>query len=208
MFGLLNRLKHIYRMKKISFIILICIHSFFLKGQKGFDPNIIFLVPEKVELSEEIEEEIKLLEKKWIYKEKDFLLDNFDSLKNNIVKNDSILDNFKTHYLNQLEFSYNLNFTNFIIKEYASSFQTTGMPLVKQLMLDVASFRRKRYTKQDIAKVYAKHTGSKILSSRSVSVHGKRILGCIDYGLALCTALRAKGVPAKFVRIASRCSSS
>ena len=111
-------------MKKISFVIVICIHSFFLKGQKGFDPNIIFLVPGKVELSDEVEDEITFLEENWIYKEKAFLLENLDSLKNDIIKNDSILDNFKTHYLNQLDFSNNLNFTNFIIKEYASLFQT------------------------------------------------------------------------------------
>lgn len=98
-------------------------------------------------------------------------------------------------------------FTKAIV-DYARKFPGNNLESIGAMVSDIASFKRRHYTAQNIGKAYAKSSAHEIIESRSVAItKGKNlgalaaVEGCLDYNVALCTALRAKGIPAKFVRI-------
>lgn len=93
------------------------------------------------------------------------------------------------------------------IRAYANKFPNQDIATVKKIMLDLVSFKRIEYSELEIKKVYSKRTASEILRDRTIAttanpkhgLHG-RVAGCIDYNILLCATLRAKRIPAAFVR--------
>ena len=95
------------------------------------------------------------------------------------------------------------------VRKYASSFPGTGLGAVRKIIGDLTSFERRHFWRRDLAGVYAKRSAEQIISDRFVAVpKGNReslgqyaaVAGCVDYNVALCAVLRAKGIPAKFTR--------
>ena len=86
------------------------------------------------------------------------------------------------------------------IQGYANRFGGRDAKTVEAILKDISTFSRKHYAPQTIDSAYAKRTAEEITRSRSVVIFGERVGGCLDYTVALCAALRAKGIPAKFIR--------
>jgi transglutaminase-like putative cysteine protease len=93
------------------------------------------------------------------------------------------------------------------IREYAKGFKGDSLETVWDIVDDLIHFKRKRYDDDGIALVYSKRTADELLTAREVAVSEPKVEGesgdvegCVDYNLVLCAVLRAKGIPAKFVR--------
>lgn len=86
------------------------------------------------------------------------------------------------------------------VRDYANKFSGRDLKTVEEIMRDISHFKRTRCTPQTIDSLYAKRTAEEIIKARSVTVFGEHVGGCLDYSTALCAALRAKKIPAKFSR--------
>ena len=92
------------------------------------------------------------------------------------------------------------------IKDFADRFPGKGVEDVRAVMTEIARFKREKCNKNSIRNKYSQRTASEIIEDRKVYVADKAdskhasIQGCIDYNVALCAVLRAKGIPAKFTR--------
>jgi hypothetical protein len=94
------------------------------------------------------------------------------------------------------------------VRRFAMGFKCEGPALVSEIMKSLAGFERVPHTDDEMHKAYSKRTADDIIRSRQVSVSRNLIndirgpvQGCVDYNLALCATLRARGIPAKFVRL-------
>jgi hypothetical protein len=95
------------------------------------------------------------------------------------------------------------------VRGYASLFPGNSLETVEKIVKDISRFKRKHLPIEELKKVYAKRTAAQILKDRWIAVIGGQnrmagqysaVAGCLDYNTVLCSALRAKGIPAKFVR--------
>jgi len=92
------------------------------------------------------------------------------------------------------------------VMAYSLGFSGKSIETVRAIISDLASFKRMHLKPGRLTELYAKRTAGEIIGSRSVATAGSTqgsysaVLGCIDYNLALCAVLRAKGIPAKFTR--------
>jgi len=92
--------------------------------------------------------------------------------------------------------------------DYASGFPGNGMDFVRAVLVDVSRLKRRLFSPAEISGLYCRRTASKILEDGFVAVqknepgvrHIRAIRGCVDYNLVICAVLRAKGIPAKFIR--------
>lgn len=92
------------------------------------------------------------------------------------------------------------------VSEFASRHPGNDLTTVESIVKDIASFRVIQHDTDGIRNEYSRRTADEIISSREVATGAldanekERALGCIDYNVALCAVLRAKGIPAKFTR--------
>ena len=92
------------------------------------------------------------------------------------------------------------------VKEYADRFPGADMNAVNAILADLVKFKRKKFDLQGLRGIYAKRDAATIIRDRFVAVSKSRqgvftaVEGCVDYNVALCAVLRAKGIPAKFTR--------
>ena len=108
-------------MKLISIIIVVVL-AVSVHCQNNFDPKIIVLLPKSVKIDRGLEKQIKFYEKYRVEINKKYLVEKKDSLLDVISTNDSIPDNLKEHFKNQIDFAKFLNFKNQIAQNYAGSF--------------------------------------------------------------------------------------
>jgi len=86
-----------------------------------------------------------------------------------------------------------------IIADYASRFKGEDLPMVDAIVRDISTFERVVTTEEGLKKHYAKRTAEDVIASRKVIVK-RPVQGCVDYTIALCSALRAKGISSYFAR--------
>ncbi|MBN1940676.1 MAG: transglutaminase domain-containing protein [Candidatus Diapherotrites archaeon] len=93
------------------------------------------------------------------------------------------------------------------ITDFASRFQGAPMKIARDACKEIAAFRRLPLGIKQLRRYYARRTADEIIRSRlivtgnqSTKEKGFEVEGCIDYCNALCAILRAKGIPAMFVR--------
>ncbi len=92
------------------------------------------------------------------------------------------------------------------VMDFASRHPGSDLKTVEAIVKDISSFEEVRYRIDDLRREYSRRTANEIISKREVAVGvlddkgEESVLGCIDYNLALCAVLRAKGIPAKFTR--------
>ncbi len=94
-----------------------------------------------------------------------------------------------------------------VVRQFANRFPGNDLKAVQALVNAISKFPRKKFTINDLSDIYLKRTAEQIIKDNFVAVvHGENlgtyaaIAGCVDYNLVVCAALRAKGIPAKFVR--------
>ena len=97
-------------------------------------------------------------------------------------------------------------FTN-AVREYAERFPGKDLDAVAAIVSDLADFKRIKAKHSMLEEKYARRTAEEILRDRSMYVSnpktkgsGYQVQGCVDLNVALCAVLRAKGIPAKFIR--------
>jgi len=93
------------------------------------------------------------------------------------------------------------------ILEFASRFPGKRLKDINAIVMAIAGFKRKKFDAQTMEKMYSKRTASQIIQDKFVAVdlpidvqNRASVHGCIDYHVVLCSVLRAKGIPAQFVR--------
>ncbi len=95
------------------------------------------------------------------------------------------------------------------IRAFARQFPGRSLETVNAMINALIKFHRKRMGLPEMKGVYAKRTAEQILTDKYIAVvkgaeagHASfaAIEGCVDYNVALCAMLRAKRIPAKFVR--------
>jgi hypothetical protein len=94
------------------------------------------------------------------------------------------------------------------ITAFASAFPGTTIETVKKIVDAVSRIKLVKFSEREIERVYSKRSAEKILSDGFVAIADKakfgevwaRVNGCIDHNVVLCAILRAKGIPAMFVR--------
>jgi|GEM_PF-2280822 len=93
------------------------------------------------------------------------------------------------------------------VREYADRFPGSGLDTIAAIVADIGSFRRKKAKYKELETLYSSRTAEQILEERKMYLSNPyargaehQVQGCIDVNVALCAVLRAKGIPAKFVR--------
>jgi len=93
------------------------------------------------------------------------------------------------------------------VLQYAARFKGAGMETVDAIVDAIARFKRRQLAMEELRHIYVKRTAADIIKSGFVAVSKKRnpepfsnVMGCTDFNIVLCAILRAKGIPAKFVR--------
>ena len=86
-----------------------------------------------------------------------------------------------------------------LIRKYAAQFRGKTLSVIDRIVRDMATFERVVVDKPALDKYYAKRTAEDVIQTRKVVIK-KPVQGCVDYAAALCSVLRAKGIPAYFKR--------
>lgn len=92
------------------------------------------------------------------------------------------------------------------VRAYANRFPGASLGTVRVILADLVKFKRKKFDLTELTDIYAKRNAETIIKDRFVAVSRSRqgiftaVEGCVDYNVALCAVLRAKGIPAKFTR--------
>jgi len=108
-------------------VIIIILSFLFLStpliGQNNFDPKVVVLLPRVVEIEKGLEKKIEFYEEYGVDYQKEYLIEKKDSLLQVVLRNDSIPNSYKEHFINQIDFAPKLNFVNSLVWNYTESFQ-------------------------------------------------------------------------------------
>jgi hypothetical protein len=95
------------------------------------------------------------------------------------------------------------------VRDFAERFPGKDMTVVTDILSTILNFRRVEYDDNGLRDIYSKRTADETIRRGEIAfgtamVKGSKVVvdGCIDYSAATCAVLRAKGIPAKFIRIA------
>jgi hypothetical protein len=95
-----------------------------------------------------------------------------------------------------------------LVRAFADQFPGKTVEDVRGIIKDISRFKRVRMSEEQLQDAYSKRTADEIMESREIFVIKRRgrqapiqVNGCIDYNVALCAVLRAKGILSKFIRV-------
>ena len=95
------------------------------------------------------------------------------------------------------------------VLKFAQRFPGKNLASVELIVKELANLKRKKLDPEKISQYYSKRSASEVLKDGFVVIDKTmatklprgRVMGCVDYHIVLCAVLRAKGIPARFVRV-------